>query len=112
MLRMTRRTAVVAGLATFAVGGAVRAANPVTYTTIHVHNMHCENCAKRIASKLYGVPGVVEVRADVPKNLAYVVPKKDKALSPKSLWEAVEASGFKVARLEGPQGSFTAKPTR
>ena len=112
MTRMTRRTAVIAGLATFAVGGAAQAAKPVSYTTIHVHNMHCENCAKRIAGKLYGVPGVIEVRADVPKNIAYVVPKKDKALSPKSLWEAVEASGFKVAKLEGPEGSFTAKPTR
>lgn len=112
MLRMTRRTILVAGLATLALGGAAEAAEAVTYTTIHVHNMHCEHCAKRIARKLYGVANVVEVRADVPKNIAYVVPKKDKDLSPKSLWEAVEASGFKVARLEGPQGSFTAKPTR
>ena len=109
---MTRRSALAAGFATLAFGSATFAAGPVTYTTIHVHNMHCENCAKRIASKLYGVPGVIEVRADVPKNVAYVVPKKDKALSPKSLWEAVEASGFKVAKLEGPQGQFTAKPTR
>jgi copper chaperone CopZ len=90
----------------------VQAASPVTYTTIQVHNMHCADCAKQIARKLYAVPGVVEVRADVGKNLAYVVPQKDKSLSSRTLWEAVESAGFAVAKLEGPQGSFTAKPVK
>ena len=117
MTRISRRQAVITGFATLALGTTVvgttaLAANPVAYTTIHVHNMHCENCAKKIARKLYAVPGVVEVRADVPKNIAYVVPQKEKSLSPKTLWEAVEASGFKVARLDSPQGSFSTKPTR
>jgi copper chaperone CopZ len=86
------------------------AAAPVPYTTIHVHNMHCSECAKTIARKLYAVPGVVEVRADVGKNIAYVVPQKDKTIPARSMWEAVEAAGFAVAKLEGPQGTFTAKP--
>src|SRR4051794_7519649 len=86
----------------------LQAASPVPYTTIHVHNMHCDECAKKIARKLYALPGVVEVRADVNNNIAYVVPQKDKTLSAKSMWEAVEAAGFAVARLEGPQGKFTA----
>lgn len=88
------------------------AASPVPYTTIHVHDMHCDACAKQIARKLYAVPGVVEVRADVTNNVAYAVPQKDKTLSARSLWTAVESAGFKVARLESPQGTFTAKPTR
>jgi copper chaperone CopZ len=86
------------------------AASPVPYTTIHVHNMHCSECAKTIARKLYAIPGVVEVRADVAKNIAYVVPQKDKTLSARSMWDAVESAGFSVAKLEGPQGTFTAKP--
>jgi copper chaperone CopZ len=86
------------------------AASPVTYTTIHVHDMHCADCAKQIARKLYALPGVVEVRADVPKNIAYVVPQKDKTLHPRAMWDAVESAGFKVARLEGPQGTFTTRP--
>lgn len=90
----------------------MEAASPVPWTTITVHNMHCADCAKQIARKLYAVPGVVEVRADVGKNIAYVVPKKDKALSPKSLWTAVESAGFQVARLESPQGTYTARPMR
>ncbi len=91
-------------------GGLARAETKITYTTIYVHDMHCADCAKQIARKLYALPGVVEVRADVPKNIAYVVPQKDKSLAPRSMWEAVEAAGFKVARLEGPHGTFTAKP--
>ena len=87
-----------------------QAASPVTYTTIHVHDMHCADCAKQIARKLYALPGVVEVRADVNKNIAYVVPQKDKTLSSRAMWDAVESAGFAVARLEGPQGTFTKKP--
>jgi len=86
------------------------AASPVPYTTIRVHNMHCDECAKKIARKLYAIPGVVEVRADVNNNIAYVVPQKDKSLSVRTMWEAVEAAGFAVAKLEGPQGTFTSKP--
>lgn len=90
--------------------GLARAENKIAYTTIYVHNMHCDDCAKQIARKLYALPGVVEVRADVAKNIAYVVPQKDKTLSNRAMWEAVESAGFAVAKLEGPQGAFTAKP--
>jgi copper chaperone CopZ len=86
------------------------AASPVTYTTIHVQDMHCGECAKTIARKLYALPGVVEVRADVTKNIAYVVPQKDKTVASKAVWEAVESAGFRVVRLESPQGNFTTKP--
>jgi copper chaperone CopZ len=92
------------------VSTVARAETKVAYTTIHVQNMHCADCAKQIARKLYALPGVVEVRADVPKNIAYVVPQKDKTLAPRAMWEAVESAGFAVARLEGPQGTYTAKP--
>jgi copper chaperone CopZ len=112
MKRISRRKALLAGIAAVALASPVWAETTVAYTTIRVTNMHCSACAQRIARRLYGVPGVVEVRADVPKNIAYVVPQKDKELSPRTLWEQVEAAGFKVARLDGPQGSFTAKPTR
>jgi copper chaperone CopZ len=111
MTRMSRRTLLglaVAGLTS----GVAQATTPVTYTTIHVHDMHCGECAKKIARKLYVVPGVVEVRADVPKNIAYVVPQQGKALSPRTLWESVESAGFRVAKLVGPHGEYSSKPTR
>ena len=107
---MYRFAACVAALIMIVAAPSARAETRVAYTTIHVHDMHCADCAKQIARKLYALPGVVEVRADVPKNIAYVVPQKDKAISSRAMWEAVEAAGFKVARLEGPQGTFTTKP--
>lgn len=111
---MTRNVFIRSALAVMLValvgGTKLSAAQPVTYTTIHVQDMHCGECAKTIARKLYALPGVVEVRADVNKNIAYVVPQKDKTVASKAVWEAVESAGFRVVRLESPQGTFTAKP--
>ena len=102
----------IVALATTFLGGSVQATSPVPWTTIIVQDMHCGECAKKIARKLYAVPGVVEVRADVGKNVAYVVPQKDKSLSARSLWVAVESAGFQVNRMEGPQGNFSARPAK
>lgn len=81
-----------------------------TYTTIVVDDMHCGSCAKKIAAQLYAVPGVVEVRADVKKNLAFVVPQKRKSPSPRQMWEAVEKAGFKTVKMIGPGGTYSTKP--
>ena len=111
---MTRRSfisAAAASILALAMCAELQAASPaVTYTTIYVQDMHCGECAKKIARKLYAVPGVVEVRADVSKNVAFVVPQKDKTVASKAVWEAVESAGFRVVRVESPQGSYTTKP--
>lgn len=106
-----RRTwlGLVALTACCALAPSAFAAQP-TYTTIVVDDMHCGSCAKKIAAQLYSVPGVVEVRADVEKSLAYVIPQKRKAPSPRQMWEAVEKAGFKTLKLIGPSGSYSAKP--
>jgi copper chaperone CopZ len=92
-------------------GADARAEPPkANYTTIQVDDMHCMACAKKIAAKLYAVPGVVKVHADPKKDLAFVVPQKRRAPSPRAMWEAVEASGFKPIRMSGPGGDFTSKP--
>ena len=82
------------------------------FTAIYVKDMHCSNCAKKIASKLYAVSGVLEVRANVEKDVAFVTPQRSKKLSPKALWTAVEQAGHVVVKLSGPSGVFTTKPTR
>jgi copper chaperone CopZ len=82
----------------------------VTYTTIVVTDMHCATCAKKIAAKLYVLPGVKEIRADVPANTAFVVPQTGKRVSPRAMWQAVESAGFKTVRLAGPSGDFTSLP--
>ena len=81
-------------------------------TAIVVKDMHCTNCAKKIARKLYSVKGVKGVRAVVKTNTATVTPEKGKQPSPKALWEAVEAAGFKPVKLAGPLGTYKQKPKK
>ena len=92
-----------------AVTAQTRAASPAV-TTIVVDNMHCTACAKKIAAKLYGVPGVIDIRTSVPDNTAWVTPQRLKQPSPRAMWEAVEKAGFKPLKLDGPQGKFVSKP--
>ncbi|MCA9248317.1 MAG: heavy-metal-associated domain-containing protein [Planctomycetales bacterium] len=89
---------------------AAAASPETTYTAIRVNNMHCATCAKKIATRLYRVAGVKEVRASVKKNTAYVLPTQSTTPSPRAMWEAVEAAGFKPLELNGPQGQFKSKP--
>ena len=88
---------------------SLQAAQP-TYTSVVVDNMHCDTCAKKIAAKLYLLPGVLEIRADVKSNTAYVIPQQTKGISPKAIWEAVESAGFKPLKLVSPGGTFVRKP--
>lgn len=86
-------------------------AEDTPYTWIFVEDMHCSNCAKKIARKLYNVSGVVKVQANVPKDYAVVTPQEGAQLSPRALWEAVEQAKFKPVKLQGPNGIFTKKPS-
>ena len=87
--------------------------NPPAYTVITLEKMHCENCAKRIAGKLYEVAGVDRVQVDVEKKLMWVHPKAGGAQpSPRGLWEAVEKGNDRPTKLHGPSGVFTSKPQR
>jgi Cu+-exporting ATPase len=86
-----------------------QAADPKV-TTIVVKDMHCSNCASKIARKLYTVPGVVKVTTNVKANTAVVTPQATKAPSPRAMWDAVEQAGFAPVRMQGPSGTFTSKP--
>src|SRR5262245_14461134 len=43
-----------------------------TDTVIHVGDLHCKTCAKKIARRLYTVKGVMKVRTDVAADVAVV----------------------------------------
>jgi copper chaperone CopZ len=73
---------------------------------IYVSNMHCSHCAKKIASKLYRLKGVVKVKTDVKLHLAIVTPQAKKQVDSKAAWAAVRSAGFKPTKLVGPQGTF------
>lgn len=79
-------------------------------TSIRVSDMHCGACAKKIAGKLFTVPGVARVQTDVSNHTAVVFGSAGRTPSARRLWEAVEAAGFKPVRLSGPEGTFDAKP--
>jgi copper chaperone CopZ len=106
---ITRRSMLLAVGATLAVGQMAEA-EEVQQTAILIGNMHCTECAKKIARGLYAVPGVVGVIADVKTNLAHVTPQKTKQPSPRALWEAIELAKFQPVKLVGPYGTFTSKP--
>ncbi len=81
-------------------------------TTISVPGMDCGGCAKKLATAVSKVTGVAKVETDVEAKTIKITPKSQSALSPKTLWEAVENSGKKPTKLEGPYGTFTSKPTK
>ncbi len=81
-----------------------------TETVIYVGDMHCSHCAKSVASKLYTVKGVTQVRTNVKADLAIVTPQKKKTLDPLALWAAAQASGFPAVKLVGPSGTYVVDP--
>ena len=108
-MRSLKQSLTLAALAVAVLAGTVRSAN-ADPTTITVEGMHCMSCAKKIGAKLYQVPGVAAVKADMPASRLVIDAKPQQNPSPKALWEAVEQAGYKPAKLEGPAGNFTAKP--
>lgn len=85
--------------------------DPSKMIGIQVTDMHCAECAKKIAGKVYAVPGVLRVKAKLDAHTAYVVPQQNKAPSLRALWEAVESAGFEVVKLTTPGGQvYSQKP--
>lgn len=92
-----------------ALGGYVRAAE-MTVTKISVPGIHCDGCAKKLAKTLAEVKGVAAIKTDVEAKTVTVTPKPKTVLSPRELWEAVEKAKKEPKKLEGPNGTFTARP--
>jgi Cu+-exporting ATPase len=109
MMRTRLSLVALVTLVALARGGTLFAADPAP-TTITVPDMHCMGCAKKMAGKLYAVPGVAKVQASVEATSLTVTPKAQQAPSPRALWEAVEKAGYKPSKLEGPSRTFTEKP--
>ncbi|MCI0456219.1 MAG: heavy-metal-associated domain-containing protein [Gemmataceae bacterium] len=111
-MRNTSRWSVAAvALALLALAQAApgQATDP-NQTVITVPDMHCGGCAKQIATKLYEVPGVAEVKVSLEPKLMFVHPRAQSVLSPRQLWEAVEKAKKHPTKLQGPSGTFTARP--
>jgi len=94
----------------FALSLSSRAAEPAVATTIAVGDLDCLGCAKKCAKHLYAVAGVAKVEANVEAKTITITPKPQTALSPLALWTAIEKGGKTPSKLNGPSGTFTAKP--
>ena len=102
----------VAFLALMMPGQGVLADDRPTPSIVTIEGMHCPSCAKAVSRKLQQVTHVAIARIDARSGLATVTPARDRDVSAKGLWEAVEAAGYRPTRLEGPSGVYTTKPTR
>lgn len=106
-------TSVGAAVALMGLGGLIRADDaptPTKTTTLTVPDMHSMSCAKKMASQLYQVPGVAEVKVSVETTTMIVGPQAQGAPSPRGLWKAIEKAGNKPTEVVGPTGTFAAKP--
>ena len=79
-------------------------------TVIEVETMHCDDCAREIASHLYRVPGVVGVSTNLDAQRVFIDPQQNIDPAPRAMWEAIESAGYEPVRLAGPFGVFTTKP--
>ena len=115
-MQISRRMAVATLLASPAVllpnVSEAAARKKTNHIVVYVTNMHCGACAKRIAAKLYGVPGIVKVSTNIKKNYAIITPQKNKRPSPKAMWEATVAAKLTPVKLVSPQGTYTKLPKK
>src|SRR5262245_36530591 len=81
-------------------------------TVISIPGLHCDGCGKKVAAKVMEIRGVESVFASMQTKTVNVTPKAGASLSPKALWEAVEKANKTPTKLEGPNGTFTSKPTK
>ncbi len=83
-----------------------------THQTLHIKNLHCEGCAKRLRQALYKVQGVLTIQTNVSQGIAVITPTRSATPSAKAIWEAAENQKFQVAKLVTPTGTYSSKPQR
>lgn len=98
----------LAAMLALALGTTASAVEPPP-TMVTVERL-CDGCARKICAKLQETPGVAAVKANVAAKTFSITPKTSAVLSPRALWEVVETGGERPVKLEGPSGTFTAKP--
>lgn len=96
---------------TFAVGDVVNGAEtPSDATVVTIQGEMCGGCVKKMQGVLAKVPGIMRVEGNVTAKTMTIIPASQNAPSAKAIWEAIEKSGKKPAKLVGPEGEFAVKP--
>ncbi len=99
---MNARHQVLLVAAVMAALGQIASATELGRIEITVSKMHCKGCAKKIAARLYTVPGVKSVSVDVKNKTLIVSSQSGKTLSPRQLCEAIENGDDRPVRVAGP----------
>ena len=78
--------------------------------TLHIKNLHCEGCAKRLHASIFKVEGVQVLQTYVEAGTAVITPTQAGTPSAKALWQAAVTQKFEVAKLVTPAGTFEEMP--
>lgn len=81
----------------------------VLATEVTVAKM-CPTCAKKISQKLQKLPGARAAWGTVETRIYRVEPSPGALLSPRAVWETIEAGGERPTSLRCPTGTFSEKP--
>lgn len=66
---------------------------------VAVEDMHCANCAKKVARKLYALKGVKRVSPSLEKDTVTIHVPADQSVAIVRIWSAVAAGGVKPVEL-------------
>lgn len=110
----SRLPVAVVAVLVLGLAASVQATEPTraTKNTVITVSEMCGGCVKRITAKLEKMEDIHDIKCDVKAKTVAVVPEKDKTLSPRALWEAMDEIGKTPTKLTGPSGTFTSKPKK
>ncbi|TWT88848.1 Heavy-metal-associated domain protein [Pseudobythopirellula maris] len=84
---------------------------PPGVVELSLEELHCATCAKKVARKLYAVPGVKRVKTDLEHKrfVVTLTPKPGKPTPVLALWKAVVAGEQKPLKLRYEDQELTPK---
>ncbi|QDU89188.1 Heavy-metal-associated domain protein [Pirellulimonas nuda] len=74
---------------------------------IRVENLHCQECAQKIATQLYGVKGVKQVSVTMNDATLFVQASAETRLCPWAAVDVVSRAGERAVAVTGPHGELT-----
>lgn len=77
---------------------------PQGTTIVVIDNLHCKGCARKIASQIYTIPGINEVRADMQQSTMIVKNNNGQSLSAWALIGAVANAKERPLAIIGASG--------
>ena len=71
--------------------------NKQIFTTVHIENMTCNHCVKKISEALFNLSGVKDVKVDLTKKTATLY--REQNVAEDDVKNVIEQKGFKVNKI-------------